>query len=99
MYYNETNSGRGHAVVAVNDNRIRIFDVDKKTGEYLETMAEFTRDNLKKVRAASFLTRDLLIKGIEGDAHFTVANKFNGFEQKEAVEEAFALLKRSYKTI
>lgn len=94
-----SSSGRGHAVVALNGDRIRIFDIDKSTGQYLETMAEFDRENLKKVKFSTVLTHEILLKSTEGDAHFVVANKFNGFEQKDAVRDAFELLKNAYKKI
>lgn len=94
-----TSSGRGHAVLAINENSIRIFDVDKATGEYLETMAEYNRDNLKKVSFSTVLSHEIMLKGTEGNAHFTVAKKFNGFEQKEAMQAAFDILKASYKKL
>lgn len=72
-------------ILCANEREIRLFDIDKKTGEYFGTFALINRGEIKKATASTFLgSGSIIIKTFNGSHRFQFAKKMRGFVQKEA---------------
>ncbi len=94
-----------------NDEEIKLCDIDKKTGEYLDSFMTFKKDDVvytKKIKERNFIYAS---KGIfggiyiaihfipEGFVHgYIIPKKIRGFEQKVARQEIFIFIKEVYNT-
>lgn len=96
-------------VMSANDSEIRLFDIDKKTGEYLDSYLIFKKETMvfaKKFKERNFIWASKgLFGGInialhfiaEGFVHdYVVPKTIHGYEQKEARLELFAFIKDVY---
>lgn len=98
-------------ILAANTDELKLFDIDKKTGEYLGSFITFKKDDVKytkKIKERNFIWAS---RGIFGGRcigiHF-IAEKFiheyilpkkhNGFEQNDARLKLFDFIKNTYNT-
>ena len=98
-------------IMAANADEIKLFDIDKKTGEYLGSFLTFKKDDVKyakKIKERNFIWAS---KGIFGGRYIAIrfiAEKFvhdyilpkkhNGFEQNDARLQLFDFIKNTYNT-
>lgn len=94
-------------IVVVNNEALTLLDIDKRTGEFLESGCTFRRDDLvfeKKnknwVWASKFLWNrsiDIRADFMDGFKHtYMLPGKHHGFDQKAAVAELFEYVKAVY---
>lgn len=88
-----TSGHQSHYIMSVGKSRIQLFDVDKKTGKYLETKTEIKMFDVVKLKLNTFLSKEIMIKTAAHKYNLITSKKFNGFEQKESMEKVFDLLK------
>ncbi|MDE7464617.1 MAG: hypothetical protein K2M48_06265 [Clostridiales bacterium] len=107
--YTETITSKVDYIIAANADEIKLFDIDKKTGEYLESMLTFRKDDIqytKKRRERNFIWaskgifggRNIAIRFLsENFAHdYLIPKKYRGYEQLEARAELFEFIKSVY---
>ncbi len=96
-------------IMIANDNEVRLLEIDKKTGEFLDDFLVFEKENLvfekgnknwiyasKGLFGGRYI--DIRADFMENDFHhmYRLPNKINGFEQKEAVTELYDFIKSVY---
>ena len=98
-------------IMAANIDEINLFDIDKKTGEYLGSFLTFKKDDVtyaKKIKERNFIWASKGIFGGRNIAIHFIADSFvhdyllpkkqNGFEQNDARSELFDFIKTIYNT-
>jgi len=82
-------------LMSVNTEEIRLFDLDKKTGDYLNTYSFISRSDIIKANVAgAFNAKTINIKTVKsGNLRFSTANNFKGFQQKETITTVKEFLK------
>lgn len=98
-------------IMAANVDEIKLFDIDKKTGEYLDSFLTFKKDDVKYEKKAKNRNFVYASKGIFGGRHIAIhfiaenfvhdyllPKKYNGFEQNDARLEIFDFIKNTYNT-
>lgn len=87
----------GHYLLSANRDEIRLFDVDKKTGEYLETYSPILKSEIIKAWATSYLRGKYITVKTDGDIfRFFAYNKFKGYNQKNGLVALKVFLKENY---
>ncbi|MDR3319270.1 MAG: hypothetical protein LBS99_07505 [Clostridiales bacterium] len=84
-----------HYVLAANNYGLNFFDIDKRTGDYLNTGWAVKREEIIKLSIRGF-GRTVVIKRAGGTERYSTANRFYGYRQKEAVTAAKNFLKTNY---
>ena len=74
-----------HYIMSFGNHEIKLFDINKKTGEYLNTITIIEKCNITQLSAATFLQKVIKINCNLGKLSYTTGVKFNGFYQKEAM--------------
>lgn len=92
-----SSTNRGSFLIAVNGDRIKLFDIDKGTGAYLGTSSTFEKAELKKVAVSTFLQKQVTLVSPVAKISLLLPYKLRGYKQKERVTEAIAFLKEHYK--
>jgi len=88
-------SNASRYIMAVNEKGVSLFDVDKKTGNYLGTCSEFKKEEILKASVGGlFGSFNIILKTASGSYKFQTKNKFYGYLQKEPV----ARLKAAFKS-
>lgn len=98
-------------IMVANDDEIKLCDIDKKTGEFLERYVSFKKDDVvfkKKIKERNFIyaSRGLfggMVVAIHFIAHdfvhdYVIPKKIRGYEQKEASLELYNFVKEVYNT-
>ena len=98
-------------IMAANADEIKLFDIDKKSGEYLDSFLTFKKDDVKYAKAIKDRNFIWASKGIFGGRyiaiHFIAENfvhnyllpkEHNGFEQSDARLELYEFIKNTYNT-
>jgi len=81
-------------IIAANRNSIRIFDVEKKTGNYLGTCSTFKRMEVTDAVVKGYY---ITLVTTSGKFKYMSAKKFEGRSQKDDVERLSAFFKYNYK--
>ncbi len=97
--------------MVANEDEIKLCDIDKKTGEFLERYVSFKKDDVvfkKKIKERNFIyaSRRLfggMVVAIHFIAHdfvhdYVIPKKIRGYEQKEARLELYNFVKEVYNT-
>ena len=86
-------------LLVVNENELRLYDVDKKTGELLGTVRVFKKENLRKIVVSWFLSWNLYFRTKEPDYYdnITLNPRFGKFTQKELLKDMVQFIKLNYK--
>jgi hypothetical protein len=78
-------------LIAVNNETISVFAVDKKTGDYVNQNKIITRDKVNKLLCKKYLmgNRRIILrsKTEKFNMNFFTCNTFRGFEQTQAKED------------
>jgi hypothetical protein len=91
-------SGADRRIIAANKNSIRVFDVDKKTGEYLWTYSKFNKEEIRKLKAGLSLgSFGLTFKTGAGCHEYSANKKFQGYDQKEQLNKMKELFDSNFK--
>ena len=96
-------------IMIANPDMVRLLQIDRKTGEYLDSFIVFEKENLvfeKKNKNWIWASKglfgghyiDIRADYLEMDFHhmYTLPNKINGYEQKEQCLELFDFIKEVY---
>lgn len=86
-----------HYILAVSAEGIKLFDIDKETGAYLNTVSVIQKSDIIKTAVALLGPRVEIKTGSSGKIALLVQKKFKGYEQKEQYEKVKALLKTAFK--
>lgn len=79
--------------LTVDDTRIQLFYLDKKTLKYLNLVERYNISDLKKIKASTFLGYQVIFKTSEHTISLLSSKKYCGYDQKEAVKSIFNKLK------
>ena len=98
-------------IMVANDDNVRLLEIDKKTGEFLDSFFVFEKENLvfeKKNKNWIYASKglfggryiDIRADYMENNFHhmYCLPNKINGYEQKENVVELYDFIKSIYNT-
>lgn len=98
-------------LMIANHDEIKLLDIDKKTGNYLDNYLVFKKENIvynKKIKERNFIWASKgLFGGINIAIHFiaggfvhdyVIPKKLNGFEQLNARLDLFTFIKDVYNT-
>ena len=90
-------SKAGRYIVAVNKDGLRIFDVEKKTGEYLGTCSTFrTYEITEAFVKGSLGSFNVVLKTTSGNYKYQTSNKFDKYLQKEEIGKLKAFFESSF---
>ena len=77
-------SNAGRYILAANASGVTLFDVDKKTGQYLGTCIVLNKMNILKARVSGFLgSWTLFVKTTAHTYKLQSRSTFSGYPQKE----------------
>lgn len=79
--------------LTLDDKRIQLFYLDKKTLKYLNLVERYNISDLKKIKASTFLGYQVIFKTNEHTISLLSSKKYRGYDQKEAVKSIFNKLK------
>jgi len=84
-------------IVVANKDSLRIFDVEKKTGNYLGTCSTFRADEIAEAFVKGSLgTFNVVLKTTSGNYKYQTSNKFDKFLQKEEIGKLKAFFESSF---
>ena len=94
-------------IMVANENEVKLLDIDKKTGQYLDSFVVFEKANLvfeKKNKNWIYASKGLFggrYIGIRADYmgfihSYLLPKKVNGYEQTEARDELYNFVKEVY---
>jgi hypothetical protein len=87
-------SGGKHHIMALNNTRLRVFEVNAKTGEYLGNCLTFRRDEITNIVLRNSLASfGIGLRTTSGNYKYSTFFKTGDYEQKEQVEAFYALVK------
>ena len=90
-------SKASHYVMVANGNSLAVFDVDKKTGEYLGTGSKFEKEDvISAVVRGGLGSFSILLKTNSEKHTFSTSNKFRGYVQKDQIAKLRELFKSGY---
>lgn len=98
-------------ILTANEKEIKLFDIEKKTGKYLDSYLVFSKDDIvytkkRKERRFIYASKTLFRKCVIGirfisedfNHDYVLPKKMHGYEQKQAVIELYNFVKEVYNT-
>ncbi|MBD5584024.1 MAG: hypothetical protein HDQ88_03000 [Clostridia bacterium] len=98
-------------IMVANDDAIKLFEIDKKTGEYLGNFISLEKESIvytKRISGRNFIWAS---KGLFGGKYigvhfiafdfvhdYLLPKKYRGYEQKEASNALYTFVKETYNT-
>lgn len=83
-------------ILAADEKSIRLFDVNKNTGDYLGSCVQFMKAEIVKAKFGGLGTYTFVIKTATEKHLFQTTKKFYHFYQKEAVKQLKEFIKANY---
>jgi hypothetical protein len=84
-------------ILALNDNEIKVFDIDKITGEYLNVRAIITKPEMSKIKISGLMDKRLHIKTSNQQLCFMLFKREYAFIQRKEYKCFLAAFKKYYR--
>ncbi|MDL2292747.1 hypothetical protein LJC17_04090 [Acholeplasma sp. OttesenSCG-928-E16] len=81
-------------IIAVNPEKIRFFEIDKKTGAFLNRYSEIKKTEIRKIRVGRYR---FSLSTLDLNESFQYYKKVNGFNQVEKAKQLNEFMKLNYK--